>query len=105
MLVRNLALKRGSSCSDDDTKYPKKTVKWSRAALDFTGEAELKIIQDEDAHLRAQEDRCIDLGKYSISVGEQTAKTNNELMKALVAKLNWYYALLVHYENSWSVAV
>lgn len=38
MLVRDLALNRGSSSSYDDTKSHKKTIKVLRASIDFTSE-------------------------------------------------------------------
>lgn len=80
MLVRDLSLNRGSSSSDDYTKSAKMTMRGSRATLDFTGEAQLKMIQDEAAHRRAQEDHRLDPYEPRIAVAEQIAKTNNELM-------------------------
>lgn len=79
-MIRDLVLQGGSP--------PKKSKNNNaRCAIDLTGEDERSMMKEEVKHLRLSEYKFLYLEEHHIAVAEVSAKSNQEPVRALLAKL------------------
>lgn len=96
--VRNSAMKRNSFQSLEASS-PQKKKKVARMTMDLTGDRELELMEEEAKHRRETEKKRFELEELRIALAEESQNAQMDLMRALIAKLNYEKVVFINLEH------